>query len=132
MTSVKDKHYWTQLRSALTAGQWSSLSPAKAPNGAGLPWSELIRKFNKHCRGFNDVAEIASQTRNLSLLLGSNSKDDDQDDIPEGSVFPVALGNTCLLPEERVEEATNGYLALKQLECSNFDVSLRFSCIGHG
>ena len=58
--SSKDKHYWSQLRGALTAGQWSSNFPAKAPNGSALTWSELFRKFNKHCHGFRDITEVAS------------------------------------------------------------------------
>ncbi|KAF9467554.1 hypothetical protein BDZ94DRAFT_1155674 [Collybia nuda] len=121
MSHQKDKHYWTQLRSALAAGQWSVQYPARAPNGIALSWSELFRKFNKHCRGFNDVSEIASQTQALALLLAANSKDEDQDDAVEGVQYPLNLGAECILPEERVEEASAGYEVLKRLESSNFD-----------
>ncbi|KAF5376499.1 hypothetical protein D9615_008660 [Tricholomella constricta] len=120
MSLAKDRYYWTQLRFALTSGQWSSKYPAKAPNGTVLPWSELFRKFNKHCRGFQDVAEVASQTYALALLLGANSRDDDQDDEGEG-VYPLELGQECVLPEERIEEAKAGYNVLKGLKSSNFD-----------
>lgn len=123
MSHQKDKHYWTQLRSALAAGQWSAQYPAKAPNGIALSWSELFRKFNKHCRGFNDVSEVASQTQALALLLAANSKDEDQDNAVEGTQYPLDLGNECVLPEERVDEASAGYEVLKRLESSNFDVS---------
>ncbi|KAG5643985.1 hypothetical protein DXG03_009275 [Asterophora parasitica] len=120
MSLPKDRYYWTQLRLALTSGEWSSRYPAKAPNGTALPWSELFRKFNKHCRGFQDVAEVASQTHALALLLGVYSLDDDQDDEGEG-VYPLELGQECMLPEERIQEARAGYDVLKGLKSSNFD-----------
>ncbi|KAJ6632489.1 hypothetical protein B0H10DRAFT_1977554 [Mycena sp. CBHHK59/15] len=119
--SGKDKYYWTQLRSALTAGQWAAQSPAKAPNGAGLSWAELFRKFNKHCTGYKDVTEVASQTHALALLLAANSRDQDQDDPPKDGYYVLDLGDECVLPEERVAEATACYEALKKLESSNFD-----------
>jgi hypothetical protein len=59
MALAKDRHYWIQLRLALTAGQWSSPTPAKTPKGIALSWSELFRKFNKHVKG----------CRNLQLTL---------------------------------------------------------------
>jgi hypothetical protein len=130
MSHQKDKHYWTQLRSALTAGQWSASYPAKAPNAIVLSWSELFRKFNKHCRGFGDVAEVASQTQALALLLAANSKDEDENDAVEGAEYLLALGSECVLPEERVEEASPGYEVLKRLGSSNFDVSC-LDCIHH-
>ncbi|KAF8066830.1 hypothetical protein FPV67DRAFT_1768536 [Lyophyllum atratum] len=123
MSFSKDRYYWTQLRLALTSGQWSSTYPARALNGAALPWSELFRKFNKHCRGFQDVAQVASQTHALALLLSANSQDEDQDDAPgEGeSIYPLELGQECMLPEERIEEARTGYEELKRVKSSNFD-----------
>lgn len=122
--STKDRHYWSQLRAALTAGHWSSSSPAKAFNGAPLSWSELFRKFNKHCKGYVDVAEVASQTHALSLLLIANSKDEDQDEPVRPEEYPLELGDECILASERVEEARSGYDILKKIESSNFDVSL--------
>ncbi|KAJ7471989.1 hypothetical protein FB451DRAFT_1090193 [Mycena latifolia] len=120
--SGKDKYYWSQLRAALTAGQWAAQFPAKAPNGTALSWSELFRKFNKHCTGYKDVAEVASQTHALALLLAANSnKDQDIDEPPKTGEFALELGNECMLPEERVAEATACYEALKKLESSNFD-----------
>jgi len=122
--SHKDRHYWVQLRSALAAGQWSSQHPAKAPNGKPLPWSELFRKFNKHCRGFNDVAEVASQTQALGRLLASSSNSDDQDNAPRSGEYQLDLGNECLLPHGLIEEATRRYNSLRELKASNFDVSV--------
>ncbi|KAJ7119647.1 hypothetical protein C8R44DRAFT_841131 [Mycena epipterygia] len=119
--SGKDKYYWSQLRAALTAGQWATQFPAKAPNGTALSWSELFRKFNKHCTGYKDVAEVASQTHALALLLAANSKDQDIDDPPKTGEFALELADECVLPEERVAEATACYEALKKLESSNFD-----------
>ncbi|KAJ3899328.1 hypothetical protein F5879DRAFT_1061659 [Lentinula edodes] len=119
--STKDRHYWSQLRAALTAGHWSSSSPAKAFNGAPLSWSELFRKFNKHCKGYVDVAEVASQTHALSLLLIANSKDEDQDEPVRPEEYPLELGDECILASERVEEARLGYDILKKIESSNFD-----------
>ncbi|KAG6840608.1 hypothetical protein C0991_005556 [Blastosporella zonata] len=126
--SSKDRHYWAQLRLALTSGQWSSKYPAKAPDGTALPWSELLRKFNKHCRGFQDVAQVASYTQALALLLSANTTDEDEDDAPvdEAFEYPVELGSECVLPEERIEEARTCYDALASLQSSNFD-SLNFA-----
>lgn len=123
MSSAKDKYYWNQLRAALTAGQWSTEFPAKAPNGTPLSWSELFRKFNKHCKGYTDVAEVASQTHALSLLLAANSKDQDQDDAPSTGQFCLDLADECVLPQERIADASVGYETLKKMESSNIDVS---------
>ncbi|EGO23192.1 hypothetical protein SERLADRAFT_439938 [Serpula lacrymans var. lacrymans S7.9] len=118
MAHAKDKHYWFQLRATLTAGQWSAQYPAKAPNGTALSWSELLRKFKKHCKGFTEVAEVASQTQALALLLGANSTDEDQLG-DEHSI--LVLGNDCILPEERIEEASAAYESLQKLNSTNFD-----------
>ena len=131
MTSVKDRHYWSQLRAALTGGQWLAQHPAKTPHGAPLSWSELLRKFNKHCKGFKDVAEVASQTQGLALLLSASSLNEDEDRESEAEIFQLQLNGECILPQERVEEATSGYETLKNLETSNFDVrSLEYGIIG--
>ncbi|KAK0200307.1 hypothetical protein DFS33DRAFT_1360453 [Desarmillaria ectypa] len=121
MSTPKDKYYWTQLRAALTSGQWSSPCPSKAPTGKALSWSELFRKFNKHCKGYQDVTEVASQTHALALLLAASSKDDDQDDPPQFGEYALELGDESVLPEERKGEAQAGYDILKKLESSNFD-----------
>jgi len=112
MAHAKDKHYWTQLRSALTAGNWKSEAVAQAPNAEPLSWPRLFYKFNKHCRGFQEVAEIAVQTRSLALLLGANATD--------GNV--LRLGHECFLVPERVQEANEGYQALRKLESKHSDV----------
>ncbi|KAJ6516759.1 hypothetical protein C8R47DRAFT_1088233 [Mycena vitilis] len=119
--SGKDKYYWSQLRSALTAGQWTAQFPAKTPNGSALSWSELFRKFNKHCTGYKDVAEVASQTYALALLLAASSKEQDIERPPKTGEYSLDLGDEYVLPEERVAEATACYDALKKLESSNFD-----------
>ncbi|KAF9240835.1 hypothetical protein BU15DRAFT_87417 [Melanogaster broomeanus] len=119
MAHAKDKHYWCQLRAALTAGQWSSVSPAKTPNGYPLSWSELLRKFNKHCKGFRDVAEVASQTQALSILLGANATNEDQLGSEPDDEF--RLGYECILLPERMEEATGGCETLKKLESKYSD-----------
>ncbi|KAG6819512.1 hypothetical protein H0H93_011170 [Arthromyces matolae] len=124
--STKELHYWAQLRLALTSGQWSAKYPARTPNGIALPWSELLRKFNKHCKGFRDVAEVASYTQALALLLAANSSDEDQDDQPSDTEYPLELGQECMLAEERLEEGRAGYEVLKGLNSSNYD-SLHFA-----
>ena len=120
MASGKDKHYWAQLLATLTAGSWDVSLPAKAPNGATLPWSELLRKFNKHCPGHQDVAELASQTQALSLLLSANATDLDGSDV--GSQGVLVLGDECRLAEERIDEALAGYDTLKQMDAGASDV----------
>lgn len=120
MAHGKDQHYWAQLRAALTAGVWASSAPAKTPNGYFLSWSELFRKFNKHCPGFHDVAEVVSQTQALSIWLSANATDEDQLGLePEGQ---LRLASECMLLPERVQEATVGYNALKKLQSIRSDV----------
>ncbi|KAH9944625.1 hypothetical protein B0H21DRAFT_746395 [Amylocystis lapponica] len=121
MALAKDQFYWKQLREVLTAGKWDASLPAKAPNGAMLSWSELLRKFNKHCHGFTDVAELASQTQALALLLSANAPDRSLDGNEASQHRPLAVGQECMLPEERLDEATAGYTALQKLESSNSD-----------
>ncbi|EPQ53258.1 hypothetical protein GLOTRDRAFT_140119 [Gloeophyllum trabeum ATCC 11539] len=120
MSHAKDQHYWAQLRAALTAGDWASSTPAKTPKGAPLSWSELLRKFNKHAKGFTDVAEVASQTQNLGLLLSGSleNKASDGQETPYGCLH---LGDECVLPEDRLEDARAGYEALKKLNAPNYD-----------
>ncbi|TCD70384.1 hypothetical protein EIP91_003737 [Steccherinum ochraceum] len=121
MSHPKEKHYWTQLRAALTAGQWDINFPAKAPNAAPLSWSELLRKFNKHCPGCNDVSELASQTQALAILLSSDTQSTSLD--VDGNRFddndPLSLGQECVLFEERMAEASQGYNILKGIGGSN-------------
>ena len=140
MSSPKERHYWSQLRAAITAGQWRSEFPVKAYNGSALSWSELFRKFKKHCRGFEDVAVVAEQTRLLALLLGSKYKDDDENSEVEDTSAPnseggssrkgrlgkVDLEEECVLLPERVEEAKVGYDTIQSLQSSRFDVSSTF------
>lgn len=122
MALAKDKHYWSQLRSALTAGQWSSLTPAKTPKGDPLSWSELFRKFNKHVKGFTHVTHIASQTQALALLLGADSQQWAlKDDRSDGR---LTLDNECVLFEERIAEATEGLELLIKLEAPKSNVRL--------
>lgn len=122
MSNTKDRHYWTQLRTVLTAGLWDASLPAKAPNGVPISWSELLRKYNKHCHGFKDVAELASQTQALSLLLAANAKDQTLDGNEPGPDGPLVLGDECTLPEERMPEATAGYNTLKGINGANTEV----------
>ncbi|KAG2136578.1 uncharacterized protein EDB93DRAFT_1168404 [Suillus bovinus] len=119
MAHAKDKYYWAQLRATLTAGQWSSLSPGTAQNGSPLSWFHMIRKFKKHCKGFQDVAEVASQTQAIFLLLGADTENVDQLGLENDD--ELVLGDECLLPPERIEEARGGYEILKSLDSKNFD-----------
>lgn len=137
MSNPKERHYWSQLRAALTAGQWRSTYPAKAPNNTPLSWSELFRKFNKHCQGYSDIAEIASQTQSIALLLSARytNEDEDIEVMDDGSTSNgveviqdswkrgrLDLGLEGKLPEERVEEAAASYEILKSMDTSQFDV----------
>lgn len=63
--SPKAAHYHQALSSALLRGAWSSSQPATAPNGTGLSWAELIRKWGKHTGG---NTAIIHHLRNVSLL----------------------------------------------------------------
>lgn len=118
MSNPKERHYWAQLRTALTAGQWRSHSPAKTPHGASLSWSELFRKFNKHCRGAHDVANVASHTYTLALLISENSVNEDEDN----DVLTLDIDAECLISQGKVEKIKAGYEELQSLQSSNLDV----------
>lgn len=127
----KERHYWTQLRAALTAGQWSSASPSKTPNGHPLSWSELLRKFNKHCKGFQDFAEVAAHTRALANLLSEIRPDDDESgESADDERLTADTGGSGSLGVERevvlggayLEQASSRFDALKALESPNFSV----------
>src|SRR5260370_21435770 len=92
--SLKERHYWTQLRAALTAGQWCSPSPAKSTKGDFLSWPELFRKFNKHCVGYKDVAEVASQTHALAKILLETHSDDEDVEVQDERVSPHSNTDT--------------------------------------
>lgn len=102
-----------------------------------MTWSELLRKFGKHCRGYGDVADMANQTQLLGVLLSGKDADDDTNDWEfltgvvaedEGDnedrkkLYPLELGNDCLLREERREDAKAAFRALKTLNSTNSDV----------
>jgi hypothetical protein len=119
---MKSEYYWAELQAALTAGKWSTTYPG---TGKVLPWSELLRKFNKHCKGFTDVAEVANYTQNLALLLEWFEQPvDGLSEVDLRSALPLGLGKECQLPEERLEGITDSYQALKKLQIWNADVCL--------
>ena len=115
MALTKDKHYWTQLRTAITAGQWSSDAPGKDPGGKPLNWAVLLRKFNKHCPGQNEFAEVVSQTHHLHLQLSAGQQKSAVDGSQRSLVTPLDLGNEVILPEERQQEGQAGYDALNAI-----------------
>jgi hypothetical protein len=117
MSNAKERHYWAQLRAALSAGQWLAAFPAKAPNGVAIPWPELLRKFNKHCKGARHVAEVAAQTEHLATLLSTGL--DDEDAHGNTLLPPLDLGAECVLARDNVETALVGYEALRGLEPDN-------------
>ena len=139
MSKIKEHHYWMQLHAALIGGQWQSPTPARTPNGSPISWSELFRKFNKHCRGFQDVAEVALQTRHLAnLLLESYPKDDNTEvdckALCSGDTSSHArrqgkldMGGEIILAGKYNKRASIGYNALKVLKSLNYDVRWLYS-----
>jgi len=109
MALTKDKHYWTQLRTAITAGQWDSNVPGKDLKGSTLNWANLLRKFNKHCPGHNEFAEVVSQTHHLFLQLAAGQQKSDSDSSQRSQTCPLDLGDNTILPEERQREGRAGY-----------------------
>ncbi|KZV70944.1 TPR-like protein [Peniophora sp. CONT] len=110
MSNPKEKHYWSTLRHSLTSGSWNSSTPAKAYNGTPISWSELFRKFNKHCPGYGEVVEVASQTQAIALLVAGGVKDEDLDGVDgEG----LDCGEECVVDGGRRDEAKQAYEALK-------------------
>lgn len=126
MAQTKDKHYWTQLRAALTGGSWGSSTPAKNIKGKPITWTELIRKFDKHCHGYIDVSEIANKTQALALLLAGIPTDGELDGDGQSGDDSLALGMESVVASEHVDEARIGFEALKNLESehANSDVRL--------
>lgn len=125
MAHTKDKHYWAQLRNALTGGFWGSSTPAKTFNGHPISWTELLRKFNKHCHGYHDVSEIANQTQALALLVAAGPTDgelDGEDQFGEGS---LTLGAESLVAGEHADEARVGFETLKNLESEHAKSDVR-------
>jgi hypothetical protein len=119
MAQTKDKHYWSQLRVALTAGSWGSPHPAKAFKGGPISWTDLLRKFKKHCHGFSDVSEIANQTQALALLVAGGPTDRELDGIGYHHEELLVLGTESVVADEHAAEAELGYKILRGLEAEN-------------
>lgn len=115
MALTKDKHYWTQLRTVITAGQWGSDVPGKDPKGNVLNWANLLRKFNKHCPGQNEFAEVVSQTHHLHLQLAAGQQKSAIDGSQSSLTNPLDLGDENVLPEERLQEGQAGYDVLNAI-----------------
>lgn len=126
MAQTKDKHYWTQLRAALTGGFWGSSTPAKNFKGNPISWSELLRKFDKHCHGYTDVSEIVNRTQALALLVAGIPTDDELDGDDRSGEDSLAVGTECMVVGEHVDDARVNFEALKNLESehTNSDVRL--------
>lgn len=105
MALTRDKHYWTQLRTVTTAGQWDSEFPGKDTKGRTLNWANLLRKFNKHCPGQNEFAEVVSQTHHLYLQLAASQQTYGLQRFQTG---PLDLGDEIILPVERHQEGQAG------------------------
>ena len=115
MALTRDKHYWTQLRTAITAGQWDSDLPGKDPKGYTLNWANLLRKFNKHCPGQNEFAEVVSQTHYLYLQLAAGQQKSAIDSSQRSQTNPLDFDDDAILPEERQQEGRVGYDALRAI-----------------
>lgn len=123
MALTKDKHYWTQLRTAITAGQWDSDLPGKDSKGKPLNWANLLRKFNKHCPGQNEFVEVVSQTHHLFLQLAAGQQKS-AIRVPQLSQTSLLdLGDDAILPAERQQEGRAGYDVLNAVP-SPSEVSL--------
>ena len=121
MSTPKERHYWSQLRSALTAGQWDTPLPAKAMNGTNLSWPELFRKFNKHCRGYGDIVEVGRQVQALALLVQAKEGVGEDGKIRTREGARLVVDEECLVLEEHREEVKAGYDILQSLQSSKFD-----------
>ncbi|CAL1702635.1 unnamed protein product [Somion occarium] len=60
-------------------------------------------------------------TQALSLLLAANATDRSLDGNEVSEEGPLALGEECMLPEERIPEGLAGYTTLQNMEGSNTD-----------
>lgn len=125
MAHMKDKHYWSQLRIALTGGSWGSSTPAKAFNGTTISWTELLRKFDKHCHGYNDVSAIANQTQALALLIAAGPTDSELDGDERYVEDSLTLGTESVVAGEHADEARVGFEALRNLEIENSNSDVR-------
>ncbi|KAF8582936.1 hypothetical protein K439DRAFT_1634845 [Ramaria rubella] len=121
VANPKALFYSSSLYIALTAGEWASEAPAKALKRTALSWPELLRKFRKHCPHDHELAEIASHTQALSLLVIRTRQTTPEalDGDHTHPAHPLTLGKECLLREERHQEAQLGYDALQKLPKSD-------------
>jgi len=124
MAQSKDKYYWTQLRTALTGGSWGSPTPAKAFKGTPISWTELLRKFNKHCHGSAEVSQIANQTQALALLVAAGPTDGELDGDHCNEDI-LALGTESVVAGEHADEARVGFEVLKSLESEHTNSDVR-------
>jgi hypothetical protein len=125
MAQTKDKHYWSQLRIALTAGSWGSPYPAKAFKGGPVSWTDLLRKFKKHCHGYADVSEIANQTQALALLVAGGPTERELDGVGYHHEDLFTLGTESVVADEHAVEAEVGYKILRGLEAENTNSDVR-------
>ena len=85
--------------------------PGKDPKGTSLNWANLLRKFNKHCPGQNEFAEVVSQTQHLYLQLAAGQ----QKPVLDSQTGPLDLGDDAILLEERRKEGQTGYDVLNAI-----------------
>ncbi len=125
MAQTKDKYYWSQLRAALTGGSWGSSTPAKNFKGYPISWTELLRKFNKHCHGYIEVSEVANRTQALALLVAGIPTDSELDGDEKSGEDSLALGTESVVVGEHADEARAGFEALKDLESEHANSDVR-------
>jgi len=125
MAQTKDKYYWSQLRAALTGGSWGSSTPAKNFKGYPISWTELLRKFNKHCHGYIEVSEVANRTQALALLVAGIPADSELDGDEKSGEDSLALGTESVVVGEHADEARAGFEALKDLESEHANSDVR-------
>jgi hypothetical protein len=83
--------------------------------GNTLNWANLLRKFNKHCPGQNEFAEVVSQTHHLYLQLAASQQNRLLMALNASQTSPLDLGDDAILPEERQQEGQAGYDVLNAI-----------------
>lgn len=125
--TYKSTHYQSQLLQSLASGPWLAPNPGRTPSGSReLAWSELVRKWGKHCGNSavgqegEVLAEIAKGTQVLGSALASISPSTSASQSNHLH-WKLQLEDECIVPDSspRYAEVSSAYEKLKGIKSSS-------------
>ncbi|KIY62652.1 hypothetical protein CYLTODRAFT_426757 [Cylindrobasidium torrendii FP15055 ss-10] len=119
----KPAHYLLQVQLVLTSGTFTDENafPAKDAKGYPISWTELLRKFDKHCTGehYAGIGLVARSVWQLSRAIAASEGDGPTEGEQE-TLYKLDPGATCILHgEKRKEQAREAYESIKKLPKSD-------------